>query len=64
MKDLPDKFSEFNDLTATVALLDVHDYLQWDAEALFKSAFLFLRSDSTCDSHIEGYDMTISLANH
>jgi hypothetical protein len=64
MKDLPDKFSESDDLTAAVALLDVHNYLQRDVEALFESAFLSLRSDSARDPRIAGYDMTIPPANH
>jgi hypothetical protein len=64
MEDLPNKFSESDDFTAAVASLDVHNYLQRDAEALFESAFLSLRSDNACDPHTSGYDMTVPPANH
>jgi hypothetical protein len=60
MQDLPDNFGE---LTAT-ASLDVHDYLQRDADALFESALLSLRSDISRNPSSFGYDMTIPPANH
>ncbi len=45
MKDFPDTFNKTDDFAATLASLNVHDYLQRDADALFESAFLFLQSD-------------------
>ncbi len=42
MEDFPDTFGKTDDFVATVASLDIHDYLQWDADALFESAFLSL----------------------
>ena len=42
MEDFPDTFGDTDDFAAAVASLDVHDYLQRDADALFESAFLSL----------------------
>ena len=64
MEDFPDTFSETDDFVAAVASLDVHDYLQRDADALFESAFLSLRSDVVRDPRSPGYDMTTPPANH
>ncbi len=64
MEDFPDTFSKMDDFAATVASLDVHDYLQRDADALFESAFLSLRSDVVRNPHSSGYDMTTPPANH
>lgn len=63
MQDLPDSFGELTELTAT-ASLDVHDYLQRDADAVFESALLSLRSDISRNPSSFGYDMTIPPANH
>lgn len=47
MEDFPNSFGESDDFAAAVASLDVHDYLQRDADALFEAAFLSLRSDAS-----------------
>ena len=64
MEDLPDSFELTDDLTAAAASLDVQDYLQRDADAIFESAFLSLRSDIPRNPRSPGYDMTTPPANH
>ena len=58
------KTLEADDFTATSASLDVQDYLQRDADALFESALLSVRSDVSCNPSSSGYDMTTPPANH
>jgi len=64
MEDLPDSFEASDDLVAAAASLDVHDYLQRDADNLFDSTFLSLRSDIARNPRSPGYDMTTPPANH
>jgi hypothetical protein len=64
MEDFPDTFGDTDDFAAAVASLDVHDYLQRDADALFESAFLSLRSDVARDPRSPGYNMGTPPANH
>jgi hypothetical protein len=64
MEDFPNTFGDTDDLAAAVASLDIHDYLQRDADALFESAFLSLRSDTARDLCSPGYDMGTPPANH
>jgi hypothetical protein len=64
LQDLPDTFSEVEDFTAATASLDVQDYLQRDADALFECALLSLRSDVSRNPSSAGYDMAIPPANH
>jgi hypothetical protein len=64
MEDLPDSFNDSDNFAAAAASLDVHDYLQQDAEALFESTFLSLRSDIARDPWSPGYDMATPPANH
>jgi len=49
MEDYPDSFDDPDDFVAAAASLNVHDYLQQDADAIFKSTFLSLRSDLAHD---------------
>jgi hypothetical protein len=42
MEDFHDTFSDTDNFATAVASLNVHDYLQRDANALFESAFLSL----------------------
>jgi hypothetical protein len=64
LQDFPDSFSETDDFTASVASLDVHAYLQRDADAFVESALLSLRSDVPRNPSSPGYDMTVPPANH
>ena len=64
LQELPDSFGEADDFTAASASLDVQDYLQRDADALFESALLSIRSDVSRNPTSSGYDMTIPPANH
>jgi len=64
MEDLPDSFAACDNLAAATASLDVHDYLQRDADAVFEATFLSLRSDVARDPRSAGYDMTTPPANH
>lgn len=64
MADLPDSFEPTDDLTASAVSLDVQDYLQRDADAVFESAFLSLRSDIARNPRSPGYDMATPPANH
>jgi len=65
MEDLPDPDHVRDpDLAAAAASLDVQAYLQRDADAVFESAFLSLRSDIARDPRSAGYDMSIPPANH
>ena len=64
LQDLPDSFDKVHDFSASVASLNVQDYLQRDADALFESTFLSLRSDITRDPRSPGYDTTLPPANH
>lgn len=54
MEDFSDSFGETNDLAAAAASLDVHDYLQRDADILLESVFLSLRSDVACNPQSPG----------
>lgn len=63
LQELPDSFDE-DGFTTSAASLDVQDYLQQDADALFESALLSLRSDVTRNPSSSRYDMTIPPANH
>ena len=63
-QELPDSFSETDDFTAASASLDVQDYLQRDADALFENVLLSIRSDIVRSPSSSGYDMTIPPANH
>ena len=62
--DFPDSFGETDDFAAAVASLDVDDYLQQDADAIFETALLSLRSDTVRNPRSPGYDMTTPPANH
>jgi len=64
IEDPPDFFDASDNFAAAVASLDVHDYLQRDADALFESTFLSLRSDIARNPRSPGYDMTTPPANH
>jgi hypothetical protein len=64
MEDFPDSFGETDDLAAAAASLDVHDYLQRDADVLLESVFLSLRSDVARNPQSPGYDMAMPPANH
>ena len=64
MQDLPDSFGEIDNFTAATASLDVQDYLQRDADTLFESALLSLRSDIARNPSSPRYDMTIPPVNH
>jgi len=64
MEALPDSFEPADDLAAAAVSLDVQDYLQRDADAVFESAFLSLRSDVARNPRSPGYDMTTPPANH
>ena|ERR1700678_1304948 len=61
--DLPDICIDGTDVTAFAASLDVQDYLQRDADSLFETAFLSLRSDTIHDPCSPGYDMSTPPAN-
>src|SRR6266511_1613691 len=64
MEDLPDSFGVADGLAAAAASLDVDNYLQCDADVLFESVFLFLRSDIARNPCSPGYDMSTPPANH
>jgi Reverse transcriptase (RNA-dependent DNA polymerase) len=64
LQDLPDAFGEADGFTAAAASLDAQDYLQRDADSVFESALLSLRSDVARRPSAPGYDMTIPPANH
>ena len=64
MEDLPDSFNNSDSFAAAAASLDVHNYLQRDADALFESTFLSLRSDIARNPQSPGYDMMTPLANY
>jgi len=64
MKDLPDSFNDSDGFAASATSLDVHAYLQRDADAIFGSTFLSLRSDIARDPQSPGYDMATPPANH
>jgi hypothetical protein len=62
--DFPDSFGETDDFAAAVASLDVDDYLQRDADGIFETALLSLRSDVVRDPRSPGYNVTTPPANH
>lgn len=69
--DLPDEFDEsegiptnFDDFCAATASLDVNNYLQRDADTIFETAFLSIRSDNFRDPKRADYDATIPPANY
>ncbi len=64
MEDPPDSFEASDNFAIATVSLDIHDYLQRDAVALFESTFLSLRSDIACNPRSPGYDMTTPPANH
>src|SRR5882757_6992053 len=64
LQDLPDSFGKVQDFLASVASLNVQDYLQRDADSLFESTFLSLQSDTVRDPRSPGYDITLPPANH
>jgi hypothetical protein len=64
MEDFHNTFGDTDDFAAAVASLNVHDYLQRDANALFESTFLSLQSDISRDPRSPGYDMGTPPANH
>jgi hypothetical protein len=64
ISDISDTCIDGMDVTAFAASLDVQDYLQRDADGLFETAFLSLRSDTIRDPRSPGYDMSVPPANH
>ena len=64
LEDPPDSFKASDNFAAATASLDVHGYLQCDADAFFESTFLSLRSDIACNPCSPGYNMKMPPANH
>ena len=63
-QEFSDSFGKTDDFTAASASLDVQDYLQRDADALFENVLLSIRSDIVRSPSSSGYDMTIPPTNH
>ncbi len=64
LRDFPDSLGETDDFAAAVASLDVDDYLQRDADGIFETTLLSLRSDVARDPRSPGYDVMTPPANH